>query len=156
MYDLMNIIFPNGISHYLLGGVLIGLAVMFVYLYTGIFSGASSILHNIISYFSNTSFFKQTKYLNTRNAKVIFGVGLFLGGLLFMLFSGRIFSPEVSIWRILIGSFLVGFGVRMSKGCTSGHGICGLSSFSLTSGIAVVVFLVIAIITANLVGVIFS
>jgi uncharacterized membrane protein YedE/YeeE len=45
----------------------------------------------------------------------------------------------------------VGFGTRLSSGCTSGHGISGLASLSRTSLIAVIVFIGVAIVTANIV-----
>jgi hypothetical protein len=51
--------------------------------------------------------------------------------------------------RLAIGGVLVGFGARLSNGCTSGHGICGLSSLSRPSLMAVLVFMVVAIVTAN-------
>lgn len=53
------------------------------------------------------------------------------------------FAPGV----MLGGGFLVGFGTRMSNGCTSGHGVCGLGRLSLRSLFAVLTFLTTAIIT---------
>jgi uncharacterized membrane protein YedE/YeeE len=44
---------------------------------------------------------------------------------------------------------LVGFGARMSNGCTSGHGICGLSSLSGPAALAVLTFMGVAMLTAN-------
>ena len=52
---------------------------------------------------------------------------------------------------IVIGGFLVGFGTRWAGGCTSGHGICGLSSLQWPSLAAVITFLATAIITAQVV-----
>jgi uncharacterized membrane protein YedE/YeeE len=52
---------------------------------------------------------------------------------------------------LLIGGILVGFGARISNGCTSGHGICGLSSLSRPSFVAVLVFMGFAIATASFV-----
>jgi len=46
----------------------------------------------------------------------------------------------------------VGIGTRLGKGCTSGHGVCGLGSASATSLVNVVTFLAIAIGTAQLVN----
>jgi hypothetical protein len=46
---------------------------------------------------------------------------------------------------------LVGFGTRLSSGCTSGHGICGVASFSRASLLAVAVFMAVAIVTARIV-----
>jgi len=57
----------------------------------------------------------------------------------------------VQLWRLALGGLLVGFGTRLSEGCTSGHGISGLASLSTTSLSAVVVFMGVAIVTANIV-----
>ena len=48
-----------------------------------------------------------------------------------------------------MGGIIAGFGARLSNGCTSGHGICGLGSFQLPSLLAVLIFLVAAIVTAQ-------
>lgn len=60
----------------------------------------------------------------------------------------------MQLWRLALGGLLVGFGTRLSGGCTSGHGISGLGSLSLTSLSAVIVFMGIAIVTANVVQII--
>ena len=52
-------------------------------------------------------------------------------------------------WMMFGGGVLVGFGARLSRGCTSGHGICGLASLQLPSLLAVLTFLATAILTAN-------
>ncbi|MBD2720384.1 YeeE/YedE thiosulfate transporter family protein [Synechococcus sp. FACHB-909] len=48
-------------------------------------------------------------------------------------------------WRLALGGVLVGFGIRLSSGCTSGHGICGAASFSRASLLAVAVFMAAAL-----------
>ncbi|MBD3559854.1 YeeE/YedE family protein, partial [Planktothrix sp. FACHB-1355] len=53
------------------------------------------------------------------------------------------FSP----WAMIIGGFLVGFGTRMGSGCTSGHGVCGLGRLSMRSLVAVLTFMITAILT---------
>ena len=54
-------------------------------------------------------------------------------------------------WQLAAGGFIAGFGARLSSGCTSGHGICGLASLQLPSLLAVLIFLATAIATAQLV-----
>lgn len=56
-----------------------------------------------------------------------------------------------AIVAISFRGLLVGFGTRLSGGCTSGHGISGLASLSFTSFCAVIIFMGVAIVTANLV-----
>lgn len=49
-----------------------------------------------------------------------------------------------SVPLLLLAGFLVGFGTRMGSGCTSGHGVCGISRLSSRSLVATVVFMVVA------------
>ncbi|MBE0633495.1 YeeE/YedE family protein, partial [Candidatus Bathyarchaeota archaeon] len=60
---------------------------------------------------------------------------------------------SLPVWRLALGGFLVGLGTRLSRGCTSGHGISGLASLSTTSLYAVITFIVVGIITVNIMGV---
>jgi hypothetical protein len=60
------------------------------------------------------------------------------------------FVTGVGLWRLALGGLLVGFGTRLSNGCTSGHGISGIASLSTTSLYAVITFLGFGIITAHL------
>ena len=82
-----------------------------------------------------------------------FACGLVLGALLFILLfkGGAGFQTAVSWWQLLLGGFIAGFGARVSNGCTSGHGICGLGSLQLPSLAAVCIFLGTAIVVANVV-----
>jgi len=59
---------------------------------------------------------------------------------------------EVQPWRLFVGGVLVGIGTRVGKGCTSGHGVCGIGSASKTSLVGVATFLAVAIGTAQLVA----
>ena len=52
---------------------------------------------------------------------------------------------------LVVAGLLVGFGTRMSNGCTSGHGVCGLGRLSLRSLAAVLTFMATAIVTTFLV-----
>jgi hypothetical protein len=63
-----------------------------------------------------------------------------------------IFTTEVQPWRLFGGGVLVGIGTRIGKGCTAGHGVCGLGSASRTSLVNVVLFVGVAIVTAAVVA----
>ncbi len=64
---------------------------------------------------------------------------LFIGGLLIAPWAWQLFAPlpeatvDAGPVAIVVAGLLVGIGVRMGNGCTSGHGVCGLSRFSLRS-----------------------
>ena len=146
--------FPNGAAHYLIGGLLIGIAVSFAFAMSGLVTGMSTVYSAAWSYVSGRSFFQQARFTSSRRWRLALAAGLVLGGLLFVVTGGSTFQTQVSWWQLAIGGFIAGFGARMSNGCTSGHGICGLASFQLPSLTAVVTFLLTAMITARIVAMI--
>ncbi len=72
---------------------------------------------------------------------------LFIGGLLIAPWAWQLFAPlpeatvDAGPVAIVVAGLLVGIGVRMGNGCTSGHGVCGLSRFSLRSLVNVLAFM---------------
>ena len=145
-------LFPNGIARYAIGGALIGGGVAFIYLATGIIAGASTFLESTLSYVSDVSRFNRGSYVVSRDWRVVFTVGIVLGaGVYAVVWQGGAWTTEVQWWRLLGGGFLVGIGTRLGKGCTSGHGVCGVGSVSSTSLVNVATFMAVAIGTAQLV-----
>jgi len=144
-------LFPNGIEQYAVGGVLVGLGVAIIYLGTGIIAGASTFLESTLSYVSDLPRFSQPKYLASRDWRVLFTVGIVLGGAVYaLLVQHGAWTTDVQWWRLLGGGLLVGVGTRLGKGCTSGHGVCGVGSLSETSLVNVATFVLVAIVTAHL------
>lgn len=142
--------FPMGMAHYLIGGLAIGGAIGLLYLSTGLVGGMSTLFSSTWSYVSRLPFFRQEKLVASRQWRLVYAAGLILGALLYVTAGGETFVTAVSPWRLLVGGFLIGFGARLSNGCTAGHGICGLASLQLPSLLAVVVFLSTAIVVAHL------
>jgi len=147
-------LFPTGWAHYLLGGVLIGSGVSLLYLFTGWIGGMSTVFSSTWSYVSTRPFFQQSRLLETRAWRLVFALGLILGAALWSVALGSTESVATSVtavpwWQLGVGGVLVGFGARLSNGCTSGHGICGLSSLQLPSLMAVLIFMLTAFLTAN-------
>jgi hypothetical protein len=150
--ELLQALFPNGIVHYALGGVLIGLGVAFIYALTGLTPGASTALESTLSYVSRRPELSKGPLRASRGWRLVFTAGIVSGAVLYtVLTGGGIWTTEVQLWRLAVGGFLVGLGTRLGKGCTSGHGICGVGSLSETSITNVAVFLLVAIGTALLV-----
>ncbi|EMA26467.1 YeeE/YedE family protein [Haloarcula argentinensis] len=144
-------LFPNGISRYAVGGLLVGLGTVVVYLSTGISAGASTFLESTLSYVSDRSRFQQ--YVSSRDWRVVFTLGIILGAAVYaVVYQGGAWTTDVQPWRLLLGGLFVGIGTRVGKGCTSGHGVCGVGSASKTSIIGVLTFLAVAIITAQLIS----
>jgi uncharacterized membrane protein YedE/YeeE len=165
--------FPNGSSRYTVGGLLVGLGAVVIYVGTAIPVGASTFLESTLSYVSGRSRFQQ--YVSSRDWRVVFTLGIVLGGLAFAatVQSGvvttslyrpgtteqlyevggvTLWSTDVQAWRLLVGGVFVGIGTRIGKGCTSGHGVCGVGSASKTSLVGVATFLTVAIVTARIVA----
>ena len=119
------------------GGLLIGIAVILFFTSTGRLAGVSGIVNNTLT--------------NTQNwlSNFLFLVGLVLGPSVYVLILNKdiAFSMTTSLPLIIIGGILVGFGTKIGSGCTSGHGICGISRFSVRSIVATITFMIIAMIT---------
>lgn len=145
--------FPNGIEQYMVGGIAIGVAVSLIYLLTGLHATQSSFFTTTLSWFSKRKHFQKESNVKERDWRLLLAVGLVLGALLHTLTISTtgFWTTSVQLWRLALGGLLVGFGTRLSGGCTSGHGISGLGSLSTTSLYAVLVFLGVAVITANIV-----
>ena len=147
--------FPNGIASYLIGGLIIGLATSLVYILLGIHATQSTFFATTLSYlFPKVPYFNRAKYLEQREWRIAFAIGVALGALIYTLTISPdgFWTTDIQYWRLLVGGVLVGFGVRMSSGCTSGHGISGLASLSLTSAYAVATFMGVGIIVAHIVS----
>ena len=120
-----------------LGGMLIGIAIIVFFISNGRLAGISGIVNNTL-----------TKSRN-RSVNLLFLFGLILGPIIFMIFTqSKIpFTITTTIPIIISSGLLVGIGTKICNGCTSGHGICGISLFSIRSIIATLVFILAAILT---------
>jgi len=145
--------FPLGIEPYLVGGIIIGVGVALIYLLTGLHATQSSFFTTTLSWFSKRKHFQKETNIKQRGWRVTLALGLIIGALIYTLTLSPtgFWVTTVQLWRLALGGLLVGFGTRLSSGCTSGHGISGLASLSKTSVVAVIVFMGVAIITANIV-----
>jgi uncharacterized membrane protein YedE/YeeE len=125
----------------LVGGLLIGLAAAIMLLGLGRIAGVSGLAA------------RATGLADTgapRGVATAFVLGLPLGALLVALFTGGVevrFAP--TIWPLVIGGLLVGFGTRLGSGCTSGHGVCGVSRLSPRSMVATALFMVSGFVTVG-------
>ena len=121
----------------LIGGLIIGVAVVLFFITTGRLAGISGIV-------SSTLEKNENKFSN-----LLFIIGLVLGPLVFIFFSQNdvVFKMTSSIPLIIVGGLLVGVGTKIGRGCTSGHGICGISRFSMRSILATIIFMIFAMFT---------
>lgn len=125
-----------------------------MYIITGTHATQSTFFTSTLSYFVKQPFFQRRTYLDSREWRLFFASGVILGALIYTVTVSTegFFVSSVSLWKFIVGGLLVGFGTRLSSGCTSGHGISGIASLSKTSLYAVITFIIVGIITANILG----
>lgn len=145
---MIETLFPNGLAHYLVGGLLIGAGVALLYLTTGRPGGVSTFFSAVWSWLSQQPAFRQAALLESRGWRLVYALGLVAGGALYVLLGLPAEPTAVPAWKLALGGVLIGFGSRLGGGCTSGHGICGLASLSAGSLVIVLTFLATAIATA--------
>lgn len=117
----------------LIGGSLIGLAVSIMLLFNGKVTGISGIIGGLIN-----------PKMSDKKWRLFFLAGLLFGGLFLRFYTNaQAFKIETSALNTdyIIAGFLVGFGTLLGNGCTSGHGVCGISRFSPRSIVATIVFI---------------
>jgi len=134
---------PAVMSHFTplasgLGGVLLGVASSLLFLVNGRVLGVSGIVGGV-----------PAADRGDRLWRVVFLAGMFTGGLsLLAAGGGALALASESTVPLAIGAgALVGLGTRMSNGCTSGHGLCGLARLSRRSLVATLVFMACAALT---------
>lgn len=115
------------------GGLLIGLAAGLMLLGLGRIAGVSGLAAGALGLAGAGP---------RRQAAAAFIVGLPLGALLVSWAAGGVAVHFTgSMWPLIAGGLLVGFGTRLGSGCTSGHGVCGVSRLSRRSLLATIVFM---------------
>lgn len=123
----------------LAGGALIGLASVLLLAFFGRIAGISGIAVRLLPPYTD----EETQ------GRAAFILGLIAAPLLLLLLGGELpaMTIEAGPMRLLLAGVLVGFGAVYGNGCTSGHGVCGLSRLSKRSIVAVAVFMATAIAT---------
>lgn len=126
----------------LIGGVLIGLAGLLLMASHGRIMGISGIVGSLLP-----------PAATDRAWRAAFVAGILCGPPLYLLVAGQRppFSLEAGAPLLIAGGFLVGLGTALGNGCTSGHGVCGVSRLSPRSLLATAVFMASAIATVALV-----
>ena len=134
---------PSQIFNALVGGALIGLSASTMLLLKGRVTGISGIFSGALSLKKDDLW------------KLFFVLGLLAGGLFLQFVRPSSFdiTLDLSMPRIIVAGLLVGFGTRLGSGCTSGHGVCGVSRFSKRSIVATLCFIISGVLTVSLFGV---
>jgi uncharacterized membrane protein YedE/YeeE len=126
----------------LLGGALIGASASLLWFASGRVAGISGILAGLIAPSAGE---RGVRW------ELFFVLGLLAGGLLLRLLAPNTLAGSPwSTLQLIVAGFLVGAGTRLGSGCTSGHGVCGISRGSLRSIAATLVFMATAMLTVFL------
>lgn len=125
----------------LAGGLLIGLSASLLLLLRGRVMGVSGIVGGVLQ-----------PIPGELGWRVAFLLGMVAGGIgLLVAMPESIASPSGrALPAVALAGLIVGYGTRMGNGCTSGHGVCGLTRFSMRSLVAVITFITTGAIAAAL------
>ena len=132
----MLYLFP---SQALFGGILIGFSAVLLLAFNGHTAGISSILYNLL--------YNPLNRIE-RSWRLCFMAGLFGGAYLMLPVEFELrqgYSPVL----LIASGLAVGIGTRISNGCTSGHGVCGIGMLSIRSIVATVTFMISGILTVT-------
>lgn len=114
----------------LVGGLIIGLAVSLMLLWNGRVTGISGIIYGLL-----------TPKKQDVAWRASFVIGLVTGGFALLGFWDLPKNMGDVDWTVPVGGLLVGFGTVLGSGCTSGHGVCGMSRLSPRSLVATLLFI---------------
>lgn len=122
----------------LAGGVLIGLAAALMLLALGRIAGVSGLAAKAVGLGGSGI---------ARSGAWMFVIGLPLGAFIVVLLSGGVEARFANPATLTVAGLLVGIGTRLGSGCTSGHGVCGVSRLSGRSIVATATFMAAGIAT---------
>lgn len=137
-YNIINMQYCKGeLVEAILGGIIIGLAVSVMLLFNGRVTGISDIIGGIINRDTLDKYWR-----------ILFILGLLIGGFVLRIIYPASFTiiSNANSFDYIFSGLLVGIGTLLGSGCTSGHGVCGISRLSVRSIGATVTFIIFGII----------
>jgi uncharacterized protein len=123
----------------LIGGALIGLSAVILMALTGRVAGVSGIAARLFPPYADHEF----------AGRLAFVAGLVVAPVVMLAATGRlpVQTIQANTTLLILAGFFVGFGSVWGNGCTSGHGVCGISRLSLRSVVATLTFMAVGILT---------
>jgi uncharacterized membrane protein YedE/YeeE len=116
----------------LLGGLMIGTAAAIYLLVNGRIMGASGIIGGLIDGSGRSTWFERALFIAG-----LIGAPALLG----LIYKMPATNVTGNIGLLIVAGLLVGIGTRLGSGCTSGHGVCGISRLSVRSIIATLIYI---------------
>lgn len=151
--------------HWAIAGAVIGLITLTLLFVGSKRLGVSTGFENVCSLVVSAPYFRREALLQSNSWRLPLLGGLLLGGVLSAVTSGGwepfwdlgMFDADIGwgapgkvVW-MFAGGLLIGFGTRLAGGCTSGHGIFGLSNLELPSLVSTLSFMAAGVVTSNLI-----
>lgn len=121
----------------LAGGALIGMAAALLVLYNGRIAGISGILGGLLTPTRGDMLWRLAFIAGIVAAPLVYGIATLLPTA----------TVEADTATLIIAGLLVGLGTRYGSGCTSGHGVCGISRLSPRSLVATAFFMAAGFVT---------
>jgi len=151
--------------HWALAGLAIAAITVFLQYWANRSLGISTGFENLCALVSSRPYFRRPRLARGGHWRLPFLGGLLIGGALSALLGGGwsptwelgMFDDSIGTGRglklawMFVGGLLIGFGTRLSSGCTSGHGIFGNATFQRSSLVATLAFMATGILTTNLI-----
>ena len=151
--------------HWAIAGAGIGAVTLFLLFVTNRRLGISTGFENLCSLVVNVPYFRRASLAKSHSWRLPFLGGLFAGGVLSAVLGGGWaptwdlgmfdrhigWGPAGKVAWMFCGGLLIGFGTRLAGGCTSGHGIFGLSNFERSGIVSTVSFMAAGIATTTIV-----
>lgn len=130
--------FPAAWQAGLQGGLLIGLAAALLFGLTGRIAGISGLLASALRGGVSEPWLARA-----------FITGMLVAGVIAAVVIGPApaMLPGIGLPTLIVAGLLVGFGTRLGNGCTSGHGVCGISRLSWRSLVATMTFMIVGFVT---------
>ncbi len=130
----------------LLGGIILGLASALMLILFGRIMGISGIIGTALERPQNDTLWRFALVTGIISSAIIFAP---------LIDVPQTVPSETNVWLIALAGLLVGYGTRLGSGCTSGHGICGISRLSVRSLVATGVFMTAGIVTVAIMQFVF-
>jgi uncharacterized membrane protein YedE/YeeE len=151
--------------HWALAGAAIAAVTLGLLFITNRRLGISSSFDDLCSFVLSTPYFRRTGLMSGRPWRTPFAAGLVLGGCLSAVLGGGWspiwalgmfdhalgFGPAGKLAWMFAGGLFIGFGTRLANGCTSGHGVFGMSNLEWPSFLSTASFMAAGIVTTQLI-----
>lgn len=163
----MKTLIMHGVEpyHWAIAGAGIGVITLLLLAFTNRRLGISTGYENMCSLVVRAPYFRRSALVGSNSWRLPFLLGLVGGGVLSAALAGgwRPFwdlgmfdqhigwGPGGKVAWMFVGGAFIGFGTRMAGGCTSGHGIFGLSNFEKSGIVSTVSFMAAGILTTNII-----